>query len=691
MSTVVPSFPSTSFVPFPYATPSISPQQLKPVQAADCSAEMVVLPPIEVSGAPPSPASTAPQVSALALFAAEMFVWLWFAPCGEGESGAQGGEASRVGKLQIKPTNRFLHFCNDVLTTTQVSHSVVVLALLFISRLKQRNAINGSPGSEYRLAVTGLMLANKVLDDNTYTAQTWSQISALELKPLVAGEAEFLQGLDWSLHITKRDFDSWVRLLEGHVAARNVRLGKASSASTSSRKIASSKRVRTALAASGSRAMGSNAGGAKSLQVPTQEDASSGRSVRRRVDGSASTNTTPTSSFATFTLPAPPSDPHPHSYPSAPLPSYGAQPHSASSAYFPHADVSPTSLAHTARRNAAARAASASSASGQNGAKRRVDDAFGGDFAPFALPPLFQSNGNMGRSYSAGPTASAGSIASTLPPSFFVHPSHQIPNFPLPLGTTSSPLGSRPSSSSSAASSYFPAFASSSLPAFQPHPPGHARGQAAFDTLSDAFSPHYDPAQRRRLDSGGLSLQYYSLAAGHGLGHLHQTLPPPPPSSAAALPSAYALGQPSGLSTVSHSPAGEAYAHSYPQLPPYPTPNLPSSGTFAAMGSAPMGLSMSSHGGSSAACGVTRSSPPRMYSPPNSAGSGATYPASALPQHLLPPPLPMSMPHLRLTPQQAAAAGMMGPHPYFSSYSNAGVPGVYYRGSGDGMGSGYAQ
>ena len=92
----------------------------------------------------------------------------------------------------------------------------MLLALLFISRLKQRNPINGAPGSEYRLAVTGLMLANKILDDNSasassrpallshgrssparlaslqvltfssvcvtaYTAQTWSQVSSLEL------------------------------------------------------------------------------------------------------------------------------------------------------------------------------------------------------------------------------------------------------------------------------------------------------------------------------------------------------------------------------------------------------------------------------------------------------------------------------------------------------------------------------
>lgn len=63
----------------------------------------------------------------------------------------------------------------------QVSHSVVILALLFVSRLKSKNPINGLPGSEFRASITALALGNKVLDDNTYTAKTWAEVSGLDL------------------------------------------------------------------------------------------------------------------------------------------------------------------------------------------------------------------------------------------------------------------------------------------------------------------------------------------------------------------------------------------------------------------------------------------------------------------------------------------------------------------------------
>ncbi|GAA5856772.1 hypothetical protein JCM8547_008834 [Rhodosporidiobolus lusitaniae] len=554
---------------------------------------------------PPSPPLA--SISPLALFAAEMFCWLWFAPSppeGAGEAG-EGGVRGGVVKHQVKPTDKFVRFCHEVLTTTQVSHSVVLLALRFISRLKQLNSINGAPGSEYRLAVTGLMLANKVLDDNTYTAQTWSQVSSLELQPLVAGEAEFLKGLDWSLHVTERDFNAWLRLLEGHVAARNMRLGKVSSASSSliptSRKIASSRRVQTAQAEAAVRGLGIYE--SAYLRVPpTAEDETdeTDRRVKRRVEGSVSTNTTPRTSF---TLPAPASAPRPHPHTAIPAYDLGSQqpPLSATTAYVPPAHVSPTSLAYTARRNAAARAVSASSGSG----KRRADEAFSssGDsiamYAASAVPPFFgasQAQNQMSRSFSAGPTAAPAPQSMRHPPATaptpttYLHPSHYVPTFPLSTPSlpmsASSPLHSRPSSSSSTASTHYPPYFGSAivggpspphyptppatqLPHYAPPPPSsglHPLHPApapyplppSFQTLSHAFSPRYDPEHYRRLQQGTVSLGYYSLAAGHGLGHLRETHPPPVPASQLLPPTvpgggafSYAPLHPSGLSTVS--------------------------------------------------------------------------------------------------------------------------------------------
>jgi hypothetical protein len=49
-----------------------------------------------------------------------------------------------------------------ILSTTQVTDKVIILALLFIYRLKKINpGVKGKVGSEYRLLTVALMLGNK--------------------------------------------------------------------------------------------------------------------------------------------------------------------------------------------------------------------------------------------------------------------------------------------------------------------------------------------------------------------------------------------------------------------------------------------------------------------------------------------------------------------------------------------------
>jgi len=61
-----------------------------------------------------------------------------------------------------RPDQAFKKWVAGVLSTTQVTQNVVVLALLFIYRLKMINPqVLGRPGSEYRLLTVALMLGNK--------------------------------------------------------------------------------------------------------------------------------------------------------------------------------------------------------------------------------------------------------------------------------------------------------------------------------------------------------------------------------------------------------------------------------------------------------------------------------------------------------------------------------------------------
>lgn len=60
------------------------------------------------------------------------------------------------------PSAGFQKWVTNILSTTQVSQNVILLALLFIYRLKKFNSgVRGKKGSEYRLMTIALMLGNK--------------------------------------------------------------------------------------------------------------------------------------------------------------------------------------------------------------------------------------------------------------------------------------------------------------------------------------------------------------------------------------------------------------------------------------------------------------------------------------------------------------------------------------------------
>lgn len=61
-----------------------------------------------------------------------------------------------------RPYEQFRKWVYSVLSTTQVTQNVIILALLFIYRLKMSTPqIKGRAGSEYRLLTVALMLGNK--------------------------------------------------------------------------------------------------------------------------------------------------------------------------------------------------------------------------------------------------------------------------------------------------------------------------------------------------------------------------------------------------------------------------------------------------------------------------------------------------------------------------------------------------
>ncbi|GAM90600.1 hypothetical protein ANO11243_086450 [Dothideomycetidae sp. 11243] len=108
------------------------------------------------------------------------------------------------------PTTGFRKWVTTILSTTQVAQNVILLALLFIYRLKRQNpSVRGKPGSEYRLLTVALMLGNKFLDDNTYTNKTWAEVSGISVMEVHIMEVEFLSNMKYNLFTSAAQWSTW--------------------------------------------------------------------------------------------------------------------------------------------------------------------------------------------------------------------------------------------------------------------------------------------------------------------------------------------------------------------------------------------------------------------------------------------------------------------------------------------------
>ncbi|KAG0364519.1 hypothetical protein BGX24_004569 [Mortierella sp. AD032] len=112
----------------------------------------------------------------------------------------------------------FRKFCLDVLSATLLSPSVILLSLKYIQQLminlKENNKTPSTgEGSEFRLFTGALILANKFLDDNTFTNRTWANITGISVKEVNYIELQFLQGIHFRLFTRSYDYTEWLASL----------------------------------------------------------------------------------------------------------------------------------------------------------------------------------------------------------------------------------------------------------------------------------------------------------------------------------------------------------------------------------------------------------------------------------------------------------------------------------------------
>jgi hypothetical protein len=119
----------------------------------------------------------------------------------------------------LQPESAFRDYLQRLVTTTAVSQSVVVVALYYLcqarARLQPQLVIGDIVDKRYGYSIcaASLMLANKFLDDNTYTSRTWATLSGFTLWEINDCERGLLSALDLQLNISLPQYNAWWRFL----------------------------------------------------------------------------------------------------------------------------------------------------------------------------------------------------------------------------------------------------------------------------------------------------------------------------------------------------------------------------------------------------------------------------------------------------------------------------------------------
>ncbi|RMD44962.1 hypothetical protein DV735_g163, partial [Chaetothyriales sp. CBS 134920] len=163
------------------------------------------------------PESVNRSKGSLAEFAAEITCLFWFESSETldiAEKTPKDACVTRGLTTDSIPSAGFRKWVTTILSTTQVSKEVILLALMFIYRLKKFNpTVSGKRGSEFRLLTIALMLGNKFLDDNTYTNKTWAEVSGISVAEIHIMEVEFLSNMRYELYASESQWYEWKEML----------------------------------------------------------------------------------------------------------------------------------------------------------------------------------------------------------------------------------------------------------------------------------------------------------------------------------------------------------------------------------------------------------------------------------------------------------------------------------------------
>lgn len=120
-----------------------------------------------------------------------------------------------------------MRYASSVSRSASISPCSMVLALIYMDRLKQQNPDYLASASSCDLFLVSMMVASKYLfddgEDEEVFNDDWAISGELQLEKLNKLELEFLSAIDWRLHVKPVEFFKKLELIETLVAWKETR------------------------------------------------------------------------------------------------------------------------------------------------------------------------------------------------------------------------------------------------------------------------------------------------------------------------------------------------------------------------------------------------------------------------------------------------------------------------------------
>lgn len=111
----------------------------------------------------------------------------------------------------------FRKFVSGLLSSTRLPSSTILLGMNYLAKrmslLNGAGAFKASDGQVWRMLTIALLLGSKFLDDNTFQNRSWSEVSGIPVAEINSLELEWLEAIDWKLHVnldTSEDYHAWL-------------------------------------------------------------------------------------------------------------------------------------------------------------------------------------------------------------------------------------------------------------------------------------------------------------------------------------------------------------------------------------------------------------------------------------------------------------------------------------------------